>query len=169
MADLFGTEVYAQYGTDKLFSNPTQRTVDDFWLHLLVETGVIGLLAFVAALVAALLQIVRGLQHGDWQRRVLLSGIAAAALALVANSLTTMLLESNSVAFFFWLMLGMGTVLASTKDGAPSGIGALTSPHETARRHRAVPHPGSPCSWHLRPGSPGRPLPRNHGHRTESV
>src|SRR5690606_21674908 len=48
-ADLFETPIYAEYGTDALLTSPTQRTVDNFWLHLAVESGVLGTAAFLAA------------------------------------------------------------------------------------------------------------------------
>ena len=111
-ADLFGTPVYARYGTDRLFSSPTQRTVDDFWLHLLVETGLLGLLTYWAMILAALTPIVRSARRAAGGRRVALAGIAVAAICLAFNSLTTMLLEANSVAFAFWFLLGIGTQLA---------------------------------------------------------
>ena len=110
-ADLFGTDVYAEYGTDELFINPAQRTVDNFWLHLLVETGVIGLLAYIGMVGVPLLEVVRGAMAALWARHVLLSGIAAAVIALSVNGLTTMLLEANSVAFLFWFLLGIGSIL----------------------------------------------------------
>jgi O-antigen ligase len=111
-ADIFGTDVYADYGTDDLFINPAQRTVDNFWLHLLVETGVIGLLAYVGMVGVPLIQAIRGAIAARWARRVLLSGIAAAVIALSVNGLTTMLLEANSVAFLLWFLLGIGSILA---------------------------------------------------------
>jgi putative inorganic carbon (HCO3(-)) transporter len=111
-ADNFGTDVYAAYGTDNLFVNPTQRTVDNFWLHLLGETGVIGLLAFVGMVGVTLVEVVRSARTAVWGRRVMLSGIAGAVIALSVNSVTTMLLEANSVAFLFWFLLGLGSILA---------------------------------------------------------
>jgi len=116
VADLFGTDVYARYGTDALFRTPTQRTVDDFWLHIGVETGALGLLTLLGAVVVPLWEILRGAGRSSPARRILLAGVAAAGVALGVNSLTTMLLESNSVAFMFWLMLGIGTVLARPGD-----------------------------------------------------
>jgi O-antigen ligase len=117
-ADSFGTSVYADYGTDELFVNPTQRTVDNFWLHLLGETGVIGLLAFAATIGIAVIEIVRAARDARWGRRVILSGVAGAVLSLSVNSLTTMLLEANSVAFLFWFLLGLGSLLVApaTRD-----------------------------------------------------
>lgn len=120
-ADNFGTDVYAAYGTDELFTNPAQRTVDNFWLHLMGETGVIGALAFLAMIGIPLIDVIRTARSALWARRVLLSGIAAAVLALSVNSVTTMLLEANSVAYMFWFLLGIGSVLAM--PGATTGPG----------------------------------------------
>jgi O-antigen ligase len=110
-ADNFGTDVYARYHTDTLFTNPAQRTVDNFWLHLLGETGVIGMLAFLAMIGIPLVEAIRAARAAVWARRVLLSGIVAAVLVLGVNSVTTMLLEANSVAFLFWFLLGVGSLL----------------------------------------------------------
>jgi O-antigen ligase len=119
-ADIYGTPVYAAYGTDKLFINPTQRTVDDFWLHLAVEAGVLGLIAYLGMVGAALLPILRAARSVTGGRRVALAGIGGAAIGLGINALTTMLLEANSVAFLFWFLLGIGSQLASLPDAAPA-------------------------------------------------
>ena len=111
-ASIFGTPIYRQYGTDLLLKDPNQRTVDNFWLHLLVESGIIGILAFVAMVGSAVLPIVRRAREAGWGRRVALAGIVGAVLCLVVNSLSTMLLEANSVAYLFWFLLGLGSVLA---------------------------------------------------------
>lgn len=113
-ADIFGTPIYAEYKTNLLLTLPDQRTVDDFWLHLFVEFGVLGGLAFVGMMVVVGLPIMRGAARTTGWRRVVLFGIAAAALTIVVNSVTTMLLEANSVAFVFWFILGIGSMLAVT-------------------------------------------------------
>jgi O-antigen ligase len=127
-ADLFGTPVYAAYGTDALFSNPTQRTVDDFWLHLLVESGLIGFALFAGAVVAAWLPILRAARRATGQQRAVLAGMVGAVAALSINSLTTMLLEANSMAFPFWVLLGIGTALAADQVQEANGrlAGAAT-------------------------------------------
>ncbi len=112
-ASIFGTPIYRQYGTDLLLKDPNQRTVDNFWLHLLVESGIIGLLAFAAMVGSAVLPIVRRARQAAWGRRVALAGVVGAVLCLVVNSLSTMLLEANSVAYLFWFLLGLGSVLAA--------------------------------------------------------
>jgi O-antigen ligase len=113
-ADLFGTPVYAEYGTDELFIIPTQRTVDNFWLHLLVEMGIAGTAAFVAAALIPGVRVARAVGHATDARRILLGGVAVGAAALVVSSVSTMLLEANSVGFLFWFLLGIGEIVAAT-------------------------------------------------------
>ena len=118
-ADIYDTPVYAQYGTDELFANPTQRTVDDFWLHLLVESGLLGIATYLAMVGAALVPIMRAARRTTWGREVALAGISGAVIGLAINALTTMLLEANSVAFLFWFLLGIGTQLARAPAPEP--------------------------------------------------
>jgi O-antigen ligase len=118
-ADIYHTPIYARYGTDELFANPTQRTVDDFWLHLVVESGLLGLVAYLAMIGAALGPIIRRARRTTWGRGVALAGIGGAVMGLAINALTTMLLEANSVAYLFWFLLGIGSVLASESDADP--------------------------------------------------
>ncbi len=115
-ADIFGTPVYGRYGTDELFVNPSQRTVDDFWLHLLVESGVVGLVVFGGMIGATLQPMLRSARTASGPRRMMLAGSVGAIAALTINSLTTMLLEANSMAFLFWLLLGIGSLLAVAPD-----------------------------------------------------
>jgi O-antigen ligase len=111
-ADIFGTAIYREYGTDLLLVDPAQKTVDDFWLHLLVETGFIGFLAFAGMVGSVLVPIIRGARQAAWGRWVALTGIVGAAFCILVNSLSTMLLEANSVAYLFWFLLGLGSILA---------------------------------------------------------
>ena len=120
-ADIFPTPVYPDYGTDALFSSPTQRTVDNFWLHIAVEGGALGLLALVAAILAVLLPALVAAWHAVGRRRILLAGIVAAAGALVVNAATTMTLEGNSVAYPFWFLLGLATLIAAAPAGGSAG------------------------------------------------
>ncbi|HET7082179.1 MAG TPA: hypothetical protein VFJ00_00510, partial [Candidatus Limnocylindria bacterium] len=111
-ADIYDTPVYARYETDELFANPSQRTVDDFWLHLVVESGLLGLAAYLAMVGAALGPIIAAARRAAWGRQVALASISGAVIGLAINSMTTMLLEANSVAFLFWFLLGVGSQLA---------------------------------------------------------
>jgi len=127
-ADIFGTPIYARYATDRLFINPTQRTVDDFWLHLVVETGLLGLLLYLAMVGAGLRQVVRAARAAAWGRRVALAGISGAVIGLSINALTTMLLEANSAAFLFWFLLGIGSQLTLAHGPHPETETALAVP-----------------------------------------
>jgi len=117
-ADLFGTPIYAEYGTDALLTDPQQRTVDNFWLHLVVETGIVGALAFLAAAVMPGLRILSAARGATGKRRIILGGAAAATAALAVSSLSTMLLEANSVGFLFWFLLGVGVLLCQAEPDA---------------------------------------------------
>jgi O-antigen ligase len=113
VAETFGTPVYAQYDTARLFWNPAQGTVDNFWLHLLVETGVLGLAAFLAAAMIPGLRILRAARRAEGWRRITFGGIAAATTAMTVSSVTTMLLEANSIGFAFWFLLGVGSLVVA--------------------------------------------------------
>lgn len=127
----YRTPIYAEYGTDDLFLDPTQATVDNFWLHLVVEAGALGLAAFLAAAVIPGLRILWNARAAFGWRRILLGGIAAAAAGLAISSVSTMLLEANSVAFLFWFLLGVGSLLlrepAAAAPLAPNGADPVSS------------------------------------------
>jgi O-antigen ligase len=116
VADIFPTPVYPAYGTDKLFSNPLQRTVDNFWLHILIESGVLGFAAFLAALAVVGVPAVMAARRAMGRRRVLIGGIAGACAALIVSSVSTMTLEGNSVAYVFWFLLGVVSLLTARAD-----------------------------------------------------
>jgi O-antigen ligase len=121
-ADIFGSPVYDEYETGELIEgSPQQRTVDNFWLHTLVETGLAGLVAFMAAGVVVGLAIVRAARRALGWRRVLLGGIAGGTAAMAANSMTTMLFEANAAAFFIWFLLGLGSLLAARVEAERAG------------------------------------------------
>lgn len=122
VADNLGTPIYEAYGTDRLFTNPLQRTVDNFWLHILVESGIVGFLALVAAALIPGLAVLHAARRAAGWRRVLLGGVAAATAGIVVSSLTTMMLEANAIGFVFWFLLGIGSlaVRALPRERVPS-------------------------------------------------
>ncbi|MGH2428289.1 MAG: O-antigen ligase family protein [Candidatus Limnocylindria bacterium] len=131
-ASLLGTPVYAEYQTDALFGDPEQTTVDNFWLHLLVESGLLGTIAFAAAGLAAFVPIVRAARRSRGWVRVMLGGMSGGIAALVANSITTMLLEANSVAFMTWFLLGIGAIVAAGILSAPRDAEPERDPERAA-------------------------------------
>ena len=122
VAHTFPTPLYDEYGFRPLFWNPAQRTVDNFWLHLLVETGILGVAAFLAAAFIPGVRIVRAARRAIGWRRVALAGIAAATTGLAVSSGTTMLLEANSIGFVFWLLLGLGALVVAAVPAADRAL-----------------------------------------------
>jgi O-antigen ligase len=89
--------------------------VDNFWLHLVVEAGILGTLAFGGLILVPMVRIVRRTREAE-DGRVVLTAVVAAALVGVFTSLTTMLLESNAGAFPFWLLLGVGWSIVQLRE-----------------------------------------------------
>jgi len=116
VANNYGTPIYEEYGTDVLFWNPLQRTVDNFWLHILVETGIVGFVTLLATAMLPGLRILMAARHAVGWRRIMLGGTAAATAGMAVSSLTTMLLEANSIGFPFWFLLGVGSLVAAAVD-----------------------------------------------------
>lgn len=114
VAHTYPTPIYEQYDTDRLFWNPQQRTVDNFWLHILVETGIVGFVTFLATAMLPGLRILNAARRTRGLRRIVLGGTAAATAGMAISSLTTMLLEANSIGFPFWFLLGVGGLVAAT-------------------------------------------------------
>ena len=127
VAGNYGTPIYEEYGFRPLFWNPAQRTVDNFWLHLLVETGILGAAAFLAAVLIPGIRILRAARSSSGTRRVLLGGITAGAAGMAVSSGTTMLLEANSIGFPFWLFLSLGVLSAAALARDPGAATAAAA------------------------------------------
>ena len=106
----FPSPVYLQYGTNKLLRFQFQQTVDNFWLHLLIEGGILGAAAFIATIGVVVAGLVRTVRRAAGSRYVMVAGIlmATAAMSIIAG--TTMSLEGNTSAFMFWFVLGIGSL-----------------------------------------------------------
>jgi O-antigen ligase len=116
VAQQFGSPVYDQLG-----DAAPKRMVDNFWLHLVVELGILGATILAVGILWLAIDIVRR----TW-RKVLVPAIAGGALAaaglMVVDSLTEMILEGNTLAFMMWFMLGLAssTVAHATRRPAPA-------------------------------------------------
>lgn len=114
-----GTPLYDEYTAGAV---PRDRTVDNFWLHLTVEFGVLGVLVFLSAIAVAVRQLMGAARCAVGWTRGLLASFSAIAIVLVMDSLTEMLLEGNTTSYALWLFLGVGTVIAATaRETAASG------------------------------------------------
>lgn len=124
----FPTPVYDEYGTDDIMPQwYRQRTVDNFWLHILVETGIAGIAALVGAIALIVLPLLRAARRARASQFVVIAGIVGATTTLLFSSITTMLLEGNTIAFLFWFLLGLGSVAVmhrspedAPEDGTPA-------------------------------------------------
>ena len=89
-----------------------QQTVDNFWLHLLIEAGILGAAAFVAAIGVVVVGLARRVRHASGSHYIVTAGILVAMVASITITGTTMGLEANMAAFMFWFMLGIGSLYA---------------------------------------------------------
>ena len=120
----FGTPLYDEY-TDGAV--PRERTVDNFWLHLLVEFGVLGTLLFATAIGIALRRSLAAARRTAGWERILIAGGAAIAIVIAVDSIAEMLLEGNTTAFAVWFFLGLASVLAG-RVGAATDVKAGSRP-----------------------------------------
>ena len=120
-ASVFGSPVHDRYGTDDLLRE--QRTVDNFWLHLAVEGGALGVAALLAMIGTALFAPIRALRRASGSRFSVPAGIVSATAVVCVAAFTTMLLEGNTAAFLFWFLLGVGSMAApaEARTGDPAG------------------------------------------------
>lgn len=121
VARTFGSPLYAEYTAGTV---PTGRTVDNFWLHLLVETGALGVLAFVAATAAGVAGSLRAARRSTGLRRAMLAGCAAALTIVAIDSITEMALEGNTTAFAAWFLVGMATSLVGSRGASTPAASA---------------------------------------------
>lgn len=109
VARLFDSPLYDRYTTGRV---PRGRTVDNFWLHLIVEFGLLGAAVLVATISIAVRQLIVAARRSAGLPRGLMAAFAAVAIVLAVDSLTEMLLEGNTTSFANWFFLGVGTALA---------------------------------------------------------
>jgi len=117
-AEHFSSPIYSKYGTGKLIVR--QQTVDNFWLHLLVEAGLLGVLPFLFAIGVLLGRLVLAVRHSVGSRYVVVGGILAGTVAMCIITGSTMGLEANAEAFMFWFLLGVGSLYGSKPSAQPA-------------------------------------------------
>lgn len=107
----FDSPIYEQYGTNELFWNPRQQTVDSAWLQIVVEFGILGTLAFLAAFAILGIGLLRAAWRATGVRFLLIAGILSLLVVTGVNGLAGMVLEGNPTAFALWFFLGVGSLL----------------------------------------------------------
>jgi O-antigen ligase len=122
IAARYGSDLYTQY-TEGLA--PINRTVDNYWLHILVEFGVVGAVLLLGILGWFVLGNLRGARAATGSRRVVLAAIAGATIVSALVSVTEMLLEGNTTTFSLFLFLAIATLVLGQAQGV--GTSALRS------------------------------------------
>jgi putative inorganic carbon (hco3(-)) transporter len=126
VAQSWGSPIYAELG-----DQAPQRTVDNFWLHLLVEFGVLGTLAYIAIYVVAAYRPLRAAWRQHGLRLIFLAGALAAMGVLAIDSVTEMILEGNTFSMVAWLLLGTTAAVywpMVGRDAAPDGEDEAATP-----------------------------------------
>ena len=110
-AHVLGSPVYEEYGTDRLLG-VRQHAVDNFWLHIFVESGALGFVALAAGGLLLAVGLFRASRRAAPWAVVVIGGGLAAAGQLTVNAGGTMSLEANVCAFAMWFLLGLAGIAA---------------------------------------------------------
>lgn len=91
------------------YSSITLATDNDY-LRMLGETGILGSLAFLAVILEIVRRIYWFLVRRDVsnESRLIVLGISGAAVGYFLNATFIDVFEASKVAFFFWIMMGVG-------------------------------------------------------------
>lgn len=111
VARSWGSPLYSEYTAGTV---PRSQTVDNFWLHLVVEFGVVGAALFATAIGMAVREGLLRARASIGRQRVLLAACATVGLVLAVDALTEMVLEGNTTTFTMWFTLGLATSLAAS-------------------------------------------------------
>lgn len=106
VAQRYGSEVHERYG---LRFNSTWTTVDSFWLHVLVESGGLGLLTVLGLLAVVVRDARRRLRDAadPPEQQILQLAVLMLVPAHLVINLSSMALEANSTAAVLWLLVGL--------------------------------------------------------------
>jgi O-antigen ligase len=108
VAAIVPSPVYEAYDTS-LFG---YRTVHNFWLHLVGETGIVGITIFLALIAGLVLRFARAARSANGLAFVVLAGAATMLVVASLNSVTEMIFEGNMPSVLVWLIIGLSSCLA---------------------------------------------------------
>lgn len=98
-------------------------SVDNFYLKIGTEMGLLGLAAFLYLLLAAIRLSRRALAlTEDRYLRILGTGIFVGLLAILGHNLVENMFERPLMATYFWFFLGLLLALPGIKTSSPGGI-----------------------------------------------
>ena len=87
------------------------RSIDNTYVREVTQTGLLGLVALVALLVAVLVEAIRGALRQEGSLRYLASGLAAAQLVVVLVAFTVGTISFSQLGAAFWLVAGAGIAM----------------------------------------------------------
>jgi hypothetical protein len=112
VADVTNSPLYDQYHVANFFYG-TGNQIDQFWTHLMTESGVLGVGAFLMMIVGVFLVGRRAyLTSIDPRRKAIILGLLCAAPSAVLLSFVSSVLEEGPASVLFWGLMGMVVVLA---------------------------------------------------------
>jgi O-antigen ligase len=117
----FGTRVTEGIGTNA-------PILDDQWLGNLVETGILGTLAFLWLFVRALRRFGKAARRDQGDRGWLLAGVAASMAAFMVGMITFDTFSFTQVTFVMFIVLSLGQVMAGVPQTAASLVEAPVRP-----------------------------------------
>jgi O-antigen ligase len=104
----------------------TQIHSNDLYLELAATTGLLGLGAFGAVLVVAIVPQLRAMAHARGRRptwpALLVGGSLAATVAALAHGFVDYFLVFMPMAVLFWVALGLGTGVALRLASPPTNV-----------------------------------------------
>lgn len=114
------TPLYNLYHVSSFFYG-TGNQIDQFWTHLLAESGILGLAAFLFMIVACFLAGRRAYhQSSDPREKAVILGLLAAIPVAIVLSFVSSLLEEGPGATLFWCLMGMLMVVATQARTSPA-------------------------------------------------
>ena len=87
------------------------QAIDNTYVREVAQTGLLGLLALVALLVAVLVEAIRGALRQEGRTRCLASGLAASQLIVLLVALTVGTISFSQLGTAFWLVAGAGIAM----------------------------------------------------------
>ena len=125
IAARYGSRLYAAYRDGV---SPADRTVDNYWLHVLVESGIVGTVLLLGAMGWVIRQLIAGARAARGLRRTLMAATATTTILLGVASVTEMLLEGNTTSFPLWFFVGLATLFVSRVPAPTTVVAAPAAP-----------------------------------------
>ncbi len=87
---------------------------DNDYLRLLAETGIIGLASFMLVIVHLMLTFGKKIKNKSFNWKYA-AGFIGAIIGILANAIYIDIFEASKVAFYFWMLMGIGYKIVNSK------------------------------------------------------